>query len=137
MPVINEQTALQEFTEWMDAKKVKAKTREQLQPNIEMLVDCICDGILSIDPSTNAITHKLDFPVLDKKGEPYMTSLTYKARLTGEEQTQANKSLRPSDPLEMRLLATASALTGKLIAELNKMDTADMKITQAISLFFM
>lgn len=132
MDKVDRQKAESEVNSWLDKKKVFQSTRETNKDNIDLLVDAICEGVLTMDQEFE-FTHKLLHPFGEQE---QITHLTYKSRLN-------DKMLRPylkgvkSDDGDSRLLAYIAALTGTPRAILEGMDSLDKKISMAIAVFFL
>jgi hypothetical protein len=132
--VVSYEQARDEVNGWLDYKKVKEKKREAYKDAIDTLVDGVKDGTLSIAEDMK-ITHALAFPVEDSTGKIVFDKLEYKARLSVGEIGERTKGVKAADT-DGRIMAHVSALTGKAIGLLNKMDTEDNSIAQSIAVFF-
>jgi hypothetical protein len=81
-----------------------------------------------------SFTHKLNFPIEGETNN--IAELVYKPRLQVKELHRQLSGIKAGD-LELRVTAHIAALTGKVKATLQCMDTEDYKISEAISVFFM
>jgi len=131
--VVTPEIALKEVTGWLDKKRVMGKEREKKQDEIDVMVDAVVNGILSIDEA-GIITHKLLFPVEDKDGNIAIDTLSYRLRIDTATINQKLQGVK----MDMSMIsAYGAALTGRLIGEVNKLDTQDSKILRTIATFFM
>lgn len=132
MAAVDFETASKEVTGWLDYKKVKASTRESYKAQIDMLIESVQDGTITIDPTTFAITHNLAVPVAGID----LTTLEYKPRLTVGEKQRMSEKVKAVD-IDGQIVATIAALTGKgMETHIKKLDTEDYKISQSIAVFF-
>lgn len=132
--VMTYEQAREEVNSWLDYKKVKDKKREAYKDAVETLVDGVKDGTLVIAEDMK-INQTLAFPVEDNAGKVVFDKLEYKARLSVGEIAERTKGVKATDT-DGRIMAHVSALTGKAIGLLNKMDTEDNSIAQSIAVFF-
>ncbi len=128
---VDKETATKEIESWLDKKKVYEVTRESQKDSIDILIEGIMNGDLSLDEKTNEFIHKLLVP--DSAG---ITEMKYRARLN-------DAMLRPylngvkSGDADGRLLAYTAALTQQPKNILSALDTADKKIMMSIAIFFL
>jgi len=127
--------AAEDVSRWLDYKRVSSKKRETYKEAIESLTEGVMNGSISID-SDCVIAHLLMFPVEDSTGKIAFDKLTYKPRLSVGGATIAMKNVKPGDT-DGRIMATVSALTDKAIGLLNKIDTEDNNLAQAVAIFFL
>lgn len=133
--VVNILTAEADVTNWLDAKKIKPAEREKNKDFINTLIDAVMYGQLSIDADTRVITQKLDFPLDDGKGNITLGTLTYQPRAAMGNLLSKTGNLKG---ISMAVyIAYASTLTGEIIATLNRIDSEDFKVLQAITAFFL
>lgn len=124
--LITKEVAEQEINAWLDYKKIKPSQRISNKPHIDILVEGIMCGDLSIDPDKDfLITQKLCFPV-----DGLFDSLTYKSRASvGDIQKATNETKEV-------FFSTVSVLTGKGASHIKRMDSEDSKVAYAITVFF-
>jgi hypothetical protein len=128
--------AKNEVEAWLNNKKVSAKKRSLQRASIETLIDAVQYGVISINHESMVITHTLNFPIKDTDGEVSLSELVFKPRTDVSEIKLRTKGLDPSDDGTGRLSAVAAALTGKAVGLIEKLDTEDTTIVQAIAIFF-
>lgn len=131
--MIVREVAEADIEKWLVAKKITNSQREARKDEIDTLTDAIMDGNLVVkDDATleHTLIHAID------KGEKKVTALNYKLRLMVKDIQTAMKGVKNND-VEGRLLAYASALTGQNTGVLQYMDTADSRIANSISVFFL
>lgn len=133
MTSVSREIAEAEVNAWLEKKKVFSSTKESSKDSIEVLVDAMCNGVLSLDQQTWNFTHKLLFPFGD---QVKVEELKYKPRLNDKMLKPYLNGVKASDA-EGRLLAYIAALTGQSRAILEELDTADKKIAMAIAIFFL
>ena len=133
MTSVSREVAEAEVQAWLDKKKVFESNRENNKDSVEILVDGVCQGVLSLDQTTWKFTHKLLFPFGD---QIKVEELKYHSRLNDKMLKPYLNGVKPSDA-EGRLLAYIAALTGQARAVLEELDTADKKIAMAIAIFFL
>jgi len=133
MSAISREQATKEITAWLDYKKIKDSQREANKPQVDAMIDAMEAGTISMDENTYAITQKLDVP--DSVGSLF-TDLTYKARISIGELQRATSAVKATD-FDGKITGYISALTGKPFSHIQKLDSEDYKIGQAIAVFFM
>ena len=133
MTSVSREVAEAEVQAWLDKKKVFKTTSENNKDSVEILVDGVCQGVLSLDQTTWKFKHKLLFPFGD---QIKVEELNYHSRLNDKMLKPYLNGVKPSDA-EGRLLAYIAALTGQARAVLEELDTADKKIAMAIAIFFL
>lgn len=119
-----------EITGWLDKKKIYESTREAQKDSVDLLIDAMVNGDLTLDQTTNELTHKLLFPLEDVK------ILKYRARLNDSILRPHLVGVKPSDA-DGRLLAHTAALTNEAKGILSQLDSADKKIMMSIAIFFL
>ena len=130
-PVVSKEVATAEINKWLESKKVGSLKREANENQINVLIEAICDGYLSLAEDFTLV-HTLKFP--PSEGKP-LKELRYKNRITLKEVTENMKNVKAQD-VDGRILAYASALTGEAKGIMARFDTEDSGILQAIVLFF-
>lgn len=128
--------AQKEVENWLDHKRVSPKKREGVYAeSIEVIVDAISFGDATIEED-GKIIQSLKFPITDSSGNMVVSVLEYTPRITYSAIKSQLQTVKPGDG-NGRLIAVASGLTGKPIGILEKMDTEDISLLQAISVFFL
>ncbi|MBX9450024.1 MAG: phage tail assembly protein [Taibaiella sp.] len=133
--VVSLEVAQQEVNKWLDSKKIKEKARETHSESIESLVSSVADSTLILNDD-NSFCHKLNFQVLSESGEPILSELVYKNRLTVGEVNMANKGVAHND-VDGRILTYMSVLTNTPKGKLMKLDTQDYAVARSIVVFFL
>jgi hypothetical protein len=132
--VVSIEQATEEITKWLDYKKIEEDERETQAENITKLAKAISRGTLTMDDDFNLV-QVLKFPVEDSRGNPVLTKLTYKPRLSVQARDAQMQGIKASDG-DARILAFYAALTGVAKALIAKLDTVDYSIGYAIVVFF-
>lgn len=130
---VSKEQATKEVTGWLDYKKIIGKKREGFQEQIDVLIEAMCDGFITIDEKF-VITHKLKFPIEVEKGSA-TTELKYQPRTKVEKVQVQLTSVKTGDPMGM-VLAYVAALTNEPKALVKSMETADYNLASAIVIFF-
>lgn len=130
--VIPIEQAQAEVEKWLDHKKVSAGKREKQKPHIEVLVDAICDGTLTLNPDMT-FTHALKFPIGD--GADALKEIKYRPRIShGEVHVYLQKC--KSDDAHGQVFAYIQALTKQPKDLLARLDSEDHAIAQGFAVFF-
>lgn len=129
--VIDRDTATQEIESWLNKKKVYDSTREAHKDSIDLLIEAMMAGDLTLDSTTNEFTHRLLFP--EGAG---ITEMKYRARLNDVMLRPYLNGVKGGDA-DGRLLAYTAALTQQPKNILSALDTADKKIMMSIAIFFL
>lgn len=133
MDKVSRDVATQEIESWLDYKKVNSRKRESYQEQIDTLIDGVCDGALTLNPDTHALTHHLKFPL---EAEVTTTSLDYAPRIKMKAVHQNMQGTKAGDA-DGRVCAYIATLTGKPKDVIKAMDTEDYSIAQAVAIFFL
>lgn len=128
--VVSIEKATQEVEGWLDKKKVYPSVRESQKDSIDLLIEAIMQGDLTLDEKSGEFVHKLQFPL------PELTELRYKARLNDKMLRPHLQGVKASDA-DGRFLALAAALTSQPKAVLEGLDSSDKKIMMSIGVFFL
>jgi hypothetical protein len=123
-----------EIKAWLDKKKVFEETRERYKDHIEILIEGMCNAVISINQETFEITHALLFPTGDS-GDG-LKELKYKPRINDKALLPHMKGVK-NDDVDMRLNALLAALTNESKAVICSLDSVDKRIATAIGIFFM
>lgn len=130
---IDFETAEKNVTSWLDAKSVEADEREEKQQFIKTLINAVRRGNLVINDTTFEITQTLKFPVVTNIAT--INELKYKARAACGELHAGTRNI---NGVNMAVyVAYAVALTSELKANLDRLDSEDFKVLQAITSFFL
>lgn len=135
-PKVSRETAKKEVESYLDYKKVKARKRENLAPQIELFEDAIMDGSLVLDPDKFVFTHTLAFPLTNAKGDITVRQLNYKPRLDVKEINSKMKGIKANDA-DGRVVGYISALTGQPSEILTRLDSEDNSLAQGFATFFL
>jgi hypothetical protein len=128
---VNKETATKEVNSWLDYKRVKDKNRETQSAQVDVLVEALQAGDITIDEKTFEITQKLIFPV-----DGLVSELKYKPRISVGELQKACEKVDAMD-VSGQLISYVGALTGQGSAAIKKLDPADFSIGRAVAIFFM
>lgn len=132
MEKIPREQAEEELTQWLDNKKVFQSMREEHKDFIELLIEALMIGTLSINLEDFKITHTLIMPPESGK----LTQLVYRPRLNDNLLQSHLKGVSATDG-DARLHAMAAAITDTMKGVISKLDSAtDKKIMVAIVTFF-
>ncbi|KKN42128.1 hypothetical protein LCGC14_0716320 [marine sediment metagenome] len=123
--------AVEEIDGWLDRKKIFPSAREELKDAIEILVEAISLGYLSLNDK-GEFKQELLFPL---KEEQALTHLDYKSRLNDRMLEPHLKGVKAGNG-DARIVAYLACLTGQAKGIIKALDTADRKITNAIVIFF-
>lgn len=130
--VVARDVASKDIEKWLDYKKVSDRKRTANKESIEVLIDAVEDGILVLNEDYT-LTHKLKFPI---ENEIPVTELVYIPRLKVSTVHNKLKGISATSPDE-RVLAYASALTGKVTNIIKDLETEDYSLVQSVVLFFL
>lgn len=127
---VSKEVAIKDVNAWLDYKKVSQKKRESNSDQIEVLIQAIEEGNLSIDLETFEINHELLFPI----GETVL--FTYKPRINVGLIHRRLSGIKSGDS-DGRFLAYVCTLTGLNSGIVSAVDTEDYGICFAIACFFL
>lgn len=130
---ISRELATQEIEKWLDRKKVYDSTKESQKDSVDLLIEAVMNGDLTLNQTTNELRHILLFPDA-LNGE--VKELVYKARLNDKMLIPHLQGVSPKDA-DGRLLAHTAALTSQPKELLKNLDSADKKIMMSIAVFFL
>lgn len=133
--MVTKEVAIADINAWLDAKKVSAKKREAQADYIELLVSEVEEGRLSFDSETNELVYDLKWP-LENDGQTVVETLKFKYRINSNHLSPYLQKVKPSDA-DGRLRAYICALTSSNSGYINKLDTEDLTVAQAIAVFFL
>jgi len=128
--------AISEVNTWLDHKKVKPKKREAMKGMIDLLVDAIVAGELSLMEDMKW-KHTLAFPLTGEGGSVSVSEITYLPRMNDAMKEQYRRGLK-GDDLNTQTLLTLCALTRQPINVIRNLDdSTDRSVADAIAFFFM
>ena len=123
--------AIEEIDGWLEKKKIFPSAREEYQSQIDILVEAISLGYLSLNDK-GEFKQELLFPL---KEEQAVIELEYKSRLNDKMLEPHLKGTKAGDG-DARIIAYLACLTGQAKGIIKALDTADRKITNSIVIFF-
>lgn len=128
--VMPREEATKEVENYLNFKGMRQKRRKEKEEYINMIIDCVEDGTLSIDPETKVIKHKL----IHKAGG--IDQFAYKPRLN---QGKIANRLRMSSSTDghSAIACYVAELTDNNISVVGLLDTEDNVISQAVAMLFM
>jgi len=134
---VDQESALKDFEKWIFIKKIRdQKRQENAKGKFEdVIVSSIAEGDLSIDEN-GYITQKLIFPIIDDNGNDILTELRFIPRIPVKLLNIKLKGVDASDA-DKRQVAYVSALTQVNMGILEKLDSEDSRISQAIVMYFL
>lgn len=128
--VIDRETATAEVESWFIAKKIKQSQKDSQKEAVEILIESVMDGDLSLNKETNVWTHKLSFP------EAGIKELSYKPRVNDAMLKPYLEGNKPGNGQAL-ILSYMCALTNTNKAILDKLDSQDKRIASSIVVFFL
>jgi hypothetical protein len=131
--VISPEQAMSEVQGWLNYKRVDPVTMQQNFMYVQELAKFVCTGVIVINKDFT-ITHTLKFPVMLKDGGIAFDKLIYKARVTAMELLDMGQL--GYETANGKLITTGSILSGKTLAEIGKLDSTDLHVIDALSVFF-
>lgn len=123
--------AEQEFTRWLDLKKIKPsriESKKEIFEAKETIVDAIAEGQISIDEKGN-LTVKLNCPIGENE---QIEELTFKPRMMAFELDKLNRVA--TDTGKSR--AMIEILTGQMSAIVRLLDSNDFALCNAVVVFY-
>lgn len=133
MQIISEDIAKKEVEGWLKFKRIPEAYIKGSSSYINGIAISVMEGIFTIDPTTNEITHKLLFPI--GTGEFQITELKYKPRLGVNTIQSAIAGLSLTD-LTGRTIGTIAAMCGRPRTEIGGMDSEDFRAASDVAAFF-
>jgi hypothetical protein len=129
---IGREIAEAEVSRWLDFKKVGIGKRKKQKASINVLIDAIKDGYLSLQDDFS-FRHVLKFAIEE---ESPTSELTYKARTSVEVFQTQLLGVNPKDNYAI-VTAYIAGLTKKPKGVIKKLDSEDYSIASSIVTFFM
>lgn len=127
--------AYDEVVALMDARRHLPSRRRELENAAEALTDAIQYGIVSVDGDKN-ITINLQEPLTDKTGNVVLSSIKWKFRTDMYAINQRLASLKDVNGTG-RMMVYVQAHAGVDAGLVDKMETCDRTILDAVTLFFL
>jgi len=131
--VVDIDTAKQEVTDFLDAKRVRPARREAIQSAIDVMVEGVQYGFLTIEPNVG-LTVKLDFP-METSGTP-ITEIKFSWRVAPDVVQTKMANTKPDQDGNNKLLAIIHAYTTIAPAIVNKLEPSDNSLVRAIACIF-
>lgn len=129
---VSRDVAEKEITKWLDFKRVNDKKRETQSDSVDVLIDAVADGFLTLNDN-HTLVHNLIFPI---EGELPVRELEYKPRLKVSTVHTHLNGVKSSDA-DGRVCAYVAALTSRPKDVIKGLDTEDYSISQSIAVFFL
>ena len=128
--VVSRDMAEREVSEYLDFKGVRPRRRIEKKEFIDIIIDGVEDGTMSIDAETKVLTHNLIHPCGTSK------SFKYAPRLV---QGKIAERLRMSSKSDghSALACYIAELTDNNISVVGLLDTEDNVIASAVAMLFM
>jgi hypothetical protein len=127
--------AYAEVVALMDAKRILPSRRRDLEKAVDALTDAIQYGIVTVDSDRN-ISIQLQEPLKDKGGNVALSSITWKHRADMAAINQRLSALK-ADNGSGRMMVYVQAHTGLDAGLVDKLETCDRAILDAVTLFFL
>ena len=132
---VDQETAIADFERWLTIKKIREQKRQENSKFEDVIISAIVDGILTIDEN-GYITQKMSFTIEDSEKNPVLPELKYMPRIPMKLLNIKLKGVDSSDA-DKRQIAYMAALTQQNMGLLEKMDTEDHRVAQAIIMYFL
>lgn len=129
---VSREVAEKDVQRWLEAKRVRQSKKTLLADNIEVLVEEVMEGFISIDDDCN-LTQKLRFPIGLHEN---IKELNFKSRLKVLEINEFLKNVKQGDN-DGRVLAYILAATEQPLGIIQSLDTEDLGVSQSIAVFFL
>ncbi len=128
--VMTRETAVKEVNDYLSFKGMRPKRRKEKEESIDVIIDCVEDGTVSIDPETRILKHKLIHPIKGTK------EFNYKARINqGKIATRLRMS--SSSDGHSAIACYVAELSDNNITFVGMLDTEDNVISNAVAMLFM
>lgn len=129
---VSREVATTDINRWLEAKRVRQSKKTLLADNIEVLVEEVMEGFITIDDDCN-LTQRLRFPIGLNEN---IKELKFKSRLKVLEINEFLKNVKPGDN-DGRVLAYILAATEQPLGIIQSLDTEDLGVSQSIAVFFL
>lgn len=132
MAIIDIDEAKKEVISWLDYKKIGENKRDVNKANIDVMANAIADGNLILNPETKVLTQQLKFPIGD---EMVIKELQYRPRI---DLGKVRKKMRDvtATAADDRIAVYICVLTSQSLDIIDRLDSEDQTLAQAIVLFF-
>ena len=126
--------AATELKKWLDFKRIKPGKRNAFVDHINVLLQAIVYGDIEITKDFKII-HNLNVPLLDTDQRPVYAKLEYAPRVTAQALNEA-LGKAGNDSEIANTIAYGSALADLPVEVIRKLDSSDLSIIMALSVFF-
>lgn len=124
--------AEKEVNDWLSRIDFSEGQRADFAANINIMVNAVSNGSVSIDPVTNEVTQKLKRPF---GKEEKISQLKFKTDITISEINTYKKGV-DADADNRTTIAYICASSGNLASVIEQMNARDFNVSTAIVLFF-
>ena len=131
--VVDIDTATKEVEALLDAKRIRPKRRADLQSVLDVLIEGVQYGFLTIDTATGLVM-KMDTPVT--AGNDTIESIAWPLRMDAATVQTRLASATPDKDGTNKVLALIHAYTGLAPAIIRKFEAGDNSLIQAIACVF-
>lgn len=132
--LVSREVAEKDVSRWLDTRRVSEKKRGEYSANIEDLIEAVSEGRLIVDDS-GYLTQKLEFP-MGESGS--IKELKYHPRITvGDVRQAMNAMSAKSSDADARVISHIAASTKVATNVIQRMDTSDYSLSQAVAIFFL
>ncbi len=126
------EVAEKEIEKWLDFKRVRESKRESAEDQIEVMVQAIMDGFMTLNEETGVLSIQLVFSTgTDEK----IKVLEIQPRANVGKLKRAIKGIKTADA-DGRVQAYIACITEQPMGVVLQLDTEDYALFQAIALFF-
>lgn len=139
--LVSEKIARQDIEAWLDAKRIPAGKRKEAKEVIKTMTRAVVDGLLIWDGDQKRLTQVLIWPLGENED---IKTIEYKNRVTQGDISARMKGLNTdsdsSDTGDMTSKVMGvylSAISGLNAALVDRLDTVDYNVAQAVISFFM
>lgn len=132
--VIEIEVAKAEISAFCDKKKRLPSKRSNLDPMVDSVAEAMSYGFVTIDG--DVITQKLMEPVLNSNGGIALSQLVFNRPKEGDVRKEKDK-LKMGANFSHELLCYTTVATGEPAVMINKLDSQDRDICDAISALFL
>jgi hypothetical protein len=129
---VSREVAEADVQRWLEAKRVRQSKKILLEGNVEVLIESVMEGFITIDENCN-LTQVLRFPVGLHEN---IKQLNFKTRLQVLEVSPFLKKVEQGDG-DGRVLAYILAATEQPLGIIQSLDTEDLGVSQSIAVFFL
>jgi len=123
-----------EVKNWLDFKRVKPIKRQAYAAYVATLIQSVAYGDIEISKDFR-ITHNLNVPLLNTEGKVAYSKMEYAARVSAQALSEALRDAGNDSEIS-NSIAYGSALTNLPVAIIRTLDTSDLSVIAALSVFF-